>query len=146
MVAALFAVFTPVLVLCAGLCAMAWRVERRIVCARHWPRAQGRIISARMGRSKARFWPDIRYDYEAGGRLFRGKRLGFVQRSREEAECLAVIERYAPGTPVTAYYDPTNPAFAILEVEGDGGPYRMAALYIGGSGLIALAVLLLAGR
>lgn len=136
----LLLVFAPMLILTAILYRMAGRVERRIEAARYWPRAPATVTATRIGRSKNSHWPEVRYDYQVAGRAYHGKRLGFVQRSRNKADCEAALIQYAPGMQVFARYDPDNPAFAVLEVEGDGRPYRIAAFSIGVSALIALAI------
>lgn len=88
---------------------------------RRWPSVPGRIYSARIRENynvterERHYKPDIRYEYRVAGKAFRGKRLGiYAQSNAGYVFATTAMERYAEGTAVTVYYNPANPADAVL--------------------------------
>lgn len=61
-----------------------------------WPRASGVVAESSFDR--------FTYEYQAGGSKQHGVRYGDVPRGK-----------YAPGSAVTVYYDPANPAQSVLD-------------------------------
>ncbi len=60
--------------------------------------------------------PVVEYTYTVQGIAYRGKRIGFgTVISSTRTEAASIIERYPVGTVVNVYYDPHNPAEAVLE-------------------------------
>lgn len=63
-----------------------------------------------------RYTPRILYEYSAQGRIFRGARIYFgeILYSSDPNDASRLLTRYPVGN-VTVYYNPVNPAEAILE-------------------------------
>ena len=83
-----------------------------------WPSTQG-VISASTLESRASDdgytnYPVVRYSYQVGGQAHKGSR---IAPGPEVGGTGAnkVIERYATGAEVTVFYNPGNPADAVLE-------------------------------
>jgi Protein of unknown function (DUF3592) len=93
----------------------------------HWPTTSGVITTSRvqfLDRSgsvwtRRRFegyLGDVQYRYHAGAGDYLGSRLSFAQAHVACAECWQdAIRPYPVGKTVTVYYDPRNPASAVLE-------------------------------
>lgn len=124
----------PFVALSAGIGALilllALAFQHQVRLARSWPAASGEILSAeseayrawtRVGSDslvrRTFYRPVIVYTYTVGGREYTADRvtLGgqagwsssrFFQRS---------LAKYPPGSPVTVYYNPSNPSEAVLE-------------------------------
>jgi hypothetical protein len=64
--------------------------------------------------------PRIAYEYRVGGQIYRSNRVWAgeaVFGTSDEAH--RVVERYRPRQAVTVYYDPDDPATAVLEPGGN---------------------------
>ena len=96
----------------------------------HWPSTSGIIDSATLERSglngpNARFnhfWADISYDYQIAGVSYHGTRVSFgglwrgIDFNRSDKwRATRVLDHYPKGKQVTVFYDPSDPATAILE-------------------------------
>lgn len=108
----------------AGLIVFAYVVKLlEVRKARNWKTAPGRIIQSRTrqhtrrdvnGKSIREVLPDVVYEYEVGGRRYRGTRISFAERITG-ADLEAALERYPVGADVTVSYNPGKPAEAVLE-------------------------------
>lgn len=119
------AVFMGVLLALGGVGLMFWMRRRGGLAAgsRAWPTARGRVLAAEVrsyrsgdGWSSRSHYPAVRYEYEVEGRRYTGDRIYFDQTSRAHAgPATRTVGRYPVGSEVTVYYDPTDPARALLE-------------------------------
>lgn len=88
-------------------------------CA-HWLTAEGRIVTAEaavVGRDKNRrtYAPDIVYSYAVEGKTYEGRRVTLVPRNYPtQSGVNAVLAQYAVGSTPRVYYDPRDPANAVL--------------------------------
>ena len=96
-----------------------------------WPTASGSIISSvieshrqatsNKGTYRTIYEPKISYRYQANGQPYQSSRVNFDvtggYNSREEAEDIA--QKYTPGGAVTIFYNPEQPAEAVLERTGE---------------------------
>jgi hypothetical protein len=89
-----------------------------------WPLVQGEVVSASVdeteisvGKRKVRgFESKVIYRYTVAGRGYRGSLLYFGYRPDTDPECTRrLVERYPPGARVNVFYEPGNPAAAVLE-------------------------------
>jgi hypothetical protein len=85
---------------------------------RSWQPASGRILSStvvrrRRNKSSANY-PVIVYEYSVGGMNYQGQKItpGLTWSGSVASKAVA---RYPAGADVTVYYDPKNPADAVLE-------------------------------
>jgi len=88
---------------------------------RRWPCVTGRIYQARVKASyniterERHYKPDIRYEYQVAGKTYRSHRLGIYARSGAGyVFATDAMERYPEGSKVNVYYDPADPADAVL--------------------------------
>lgn len=114
------------------------RFQERAEQARQWSEVPAVIETARLANlGKGKFEPKFTYSYSVGGSSYTGRRLQFggVAMSRDEAE--AVMAAYPAGAPTTARYDPHRHDFSVLRVDADVKGYRVGALLVGLSFIIA---------
>ncbi len=64
----------------------------------------------------------VKFRYEVGGKTYESDdyELG-MESSRPQADCEELARRYRSGVETTAYYDPENPSFAVLNPEMGSG-------------------------
>ncbi|BAJ64998.1 DUF3592 domain-containing protein [Anaerolinea thermophila] len=112
--------------------------RQKAEASKQWMAVNGRVVESRVevregydedqGTTRS-YAPHVEYEYEVNGTVYRstklqaGTRVFVSSRGRAEAE----VARYAPGTPVTVYCDPANPAEAVLQP----GKSSKAGLVIG---------------
>jgi len=91
--------------------------------ARNWHSTPGTVIKSRVrtrkrtdieGRSRFENEPLVTYEYEVDGRTYRGARISFAERI-SGGEIDAWLKRYPAGKAVQVYYNPADPAQAVLE-------------------------------
>jgi hypothetical protein len=128
-----------------------------------WPAVEGQIVTSRIRKETSRgsggyYRAMIAYRYEVAGKAYEGDRLRFVADARRDLatdsesfgdrrEAEYFLQRYARGSRVPVYYDPEDPARAVL-IKGEIGGQH-ASIVVGtilcGLGLLYL-LLALAGR
>lgn len=85
---------------------------------RDWQPAGGRILSSTVVRrrrnNRSSYYPVIVYEYSVGGMNYQGQKItpGLNWGGSGSGK---VVARYPAGSAVTVYYDPKNPADAVLE-------------------------------
>ena len=120
-----------------GFVALPWAVGyvRNAQVSSGWPTAQGEIISREVMQSTRRnanamwdesYLPRIHYSYEVDGQRYESTQIGFDFDAHYErqADARAVIDSVARTEPLTVYYEPGNPANAVLRTGGDWRTYR----------------------
>jgi hypothetical protein len=130
-----------------------WQVK----VASHWLPAPGKIVSARVvartvtsisndsssqGASEIRNFPEIEFDYAVNGKKFHGTRYS-VQENLGNFEIPETMARYPKGAKVTVFYDPKDPAKAVIERTMPDGAFKFmiylsAGLIIGTIALILM--------
>jgi Protein of unknown function (DUF3592) len=140
---ALFAMAIPIAV--AGRIVYKMREVRR---AALWPSAQGRIVQSRMRALQRQQGehattvinvPDIEYVYSVGGIEYKGHRISIGDIPAGSRQVEAALERYCVGRTGPVFYNPENPADAVLERDPPARPavvYGVAAAVM----LVGLAV------
>lgn len=142
----------------SGLIATATFVKRwQVKVASHWLPTPGKIVSARVvartvasisndsstrGASETRNFPEIAFDYEVNGKKFHGTRYS-IRENLGNFEIPETMARYPKGANVTVFYDPKNPANAVIERTMPDGAfsfmiYLSAGLIIGTIALILI--------
>ena len=101
--------------------------HRAALAATRWPHTQARILSSvaesrrvltnQGGGSTMVVWsPLVEYSYQANGREYYSSRVSFGgDFAGDRALAEKTVARYPVGSAVTVYYDPANPALAVLE-------------------------------
>jgi hypothetical protein len=134
-------------------------LRRRAHICSHWPTVMGKIIGAHVDTAvvdnitetdeRGRVRPDdevtaarVRYAYRVGNRGYQSTRLylGRPVFSGSPRAAAAVVAKYPPNAPVPVYYNPANPAEAMLEPLNfaNANLALAVALGFGGFGLLAL--------
>lgn len=109
-----------------------WRTSR-------WPRVTGEVLAAELEHGPRAIALQLRYRYTVGGRDYVGERqaiggvAGFAPDDAAEA-----ARRCRPGSPIGVYYDPADPASAVLEPGTGFLPYLGVLL---GISVLALGVI-----
>jgi hypothetical protein len=97
------------------------RAVRRAADSTHWPVAEGSVIGASLhvtqDSDQHRFRPLVEYAYSVGGRDYRCSRIqwGGLLDLPSRASAAKVIGHYKTGKPVKVYYNPRQPAVAVLQ-------------------------------
>lgn len=100
-----------------------------------WSTVEGKIVSSSITKVKhpgetPAYYPDIQYVYQVEGKVYTGNRIFWGEfGSGSPSSAQAVVNNYKVGMSVTVYYDPRNPANAILE---RGARWASFALLFGG--------------
>ncbi|MFN8373767.1 MAG: DUF3592 domain-containing protein [Anaerolineae bacterium] len=125
--------------------------QRRVRAAEHWSVTLGEIVASEVRahtgrRGNVSYTPLIVYEYEVTGQRYRGERvnfgLGMASGVRSWAE--EKVTQYAVGSRVEVYYDPGDPANAVLEKQASmSKSVRYVALFTVLGSAIALLVILL---
>lgn len=119
--------------------------------ARSWPSVEGQIVSVSIrthssihdgrhsGAHRQRsYFPQIRYRWSVAGRSFEGRRYALGEEHEdyaERSEAQRAAAQFAAGTAVEVFYDPADPASAVLDPSQRSGAYVPLPL-----GLLMLAV------
>ncbi len=132
-----------VLLLAIGAALLIYALMNRRKAAEsvRWAQAGGRVLSAVIQEHVTHgehgihhyFEPVIEYEYNVVGTPYRGSRLAFGSSSGGRKRAEETMARYAPGAPVIVYYDPQNPAEAVLERQARGGtiPIIVGIMFLG---------------
>jgi hypothetical protein len=94
---------------------------RRATQSRNWPSVQGSVIETSLeviaDSVQWRFRPAVEYAYRVGNKDYRGSRIQWGDRIDlpSRAAAARVIGHYRTGKPVRVYYDPRQPAVAVLQ-------------------------------
>jgi hypothetical protein len=105
---------------------LKWREVRAVS---RWLPAPGKILSSRAevrevtspgsgsqrrGSTETRSFPAITFEYKAGGKMFRSSRYS-VQENVGNFAVSETLARFPRGADVTVFYDPSDPAKAVIE-------------------------------
>lgn len=111
--------------------------------AARWPTTHGKVV---VSKSEARSvkgtantprtgnFARVEYEYQVKGRKLRGKRVSIGEEA-PDFRVVETLERYPLGARVTVYYDPQDPAKAVLERELPTDFFQglgIALIYFGG--------------
>ena len=106
--------------------------------SRGWPTVHGRVVDETVLTMRWQFgWahsPAVRYEYEVGGEVHRAHTVSYRGPIFRRA-AQRTLDRYRPGQRVTVYYDPRNPARAVLEPGSSFGGFVRVLVSVGILGL-----------
>lgn len=135
----------------AGLVIAGWLGPRTLLEAREvssWPTVPGEVQSAHVERRSGRrssstsWYAVIRYSYEVDEGLHESERWDVTGPRKASGKSAAeeTIREYAPGTRVEVFYDPTDPAQAVLEEGGELHGWLLVAFGLGLLGYAGIGV------
>jgi hypothetical protein len=111
--------FGPIFIL-VGLALFAgwYFLRKKAKATGQWPSTRGRVVASDINRYRdtdGEYQEVVRvtYDYAVAGTTLRGNRISTSGSGSGTAK--AKLARYRPGTEVDVFYDPGNPAVAVLE-------------------------------
>jgi hypothetical protein len=95
----------------------------RAAASQNWPSVEGHIDASHVHRiltsgrsSYTSYAPEVKYTYSVMGNAYQGSRIGFgVTVSGLESSAKQMVARFPTGATRTVYYNPQNPAQAVLE-------------------------------
>jgi hypothetical protein len=123
-----------------------WNRQRQVSVSKSWPTAAGTVLSASVELRRSRsgqsgyslsHYPVVVYDYEVRGQRYQGNRIGFSEIGTGWAgPAQQQITRYPAGGAVQVYYNPQNPADAVLERSAPGNPFLWIIVIVLAASLI----------
>lgn len=121
----------------------AWATEQ-------WPTTEGRVLESEVaGTTDAEgdgmFSARLRYEYQVAGTTHVGQDIGVVSgvATNRQGPARRAVRRYPRGSRCRVYYDPQNPARALLE---PGAPWYLYLLPVVGAVMLAIGIAGLMGR
>lgn len=125
---------------------LGYTFNQEYQAVQRWPAVQGTIVDTSIDRrsdegNSYSYSPVVVYHYSTNGSTYSGDRLMIgIQRSYDKREQAAeVLNAYPRGAAVTVYYNPANPADAVLDRETN---HNMIAL-IAGIAMLTIGLILL---
>jgi hypothetical protein len=116
----------PFLILALVFFYIALRGRRASSITKRWPTTTGRVLHSqveyRRSHRSGSYYPAVLYEYQVMGQRYQsttlspGLEYGLSFRGRVQAR----VDKYPAGSMVTVYYNPDNPAQAVLEHSATG--------------------------
>lgn len=130
-----------------GVLLRALQSWRKTIVSKSWPTAMGTVLSATVaagrtsGRNGTSYYPLVVYEYAVNGQRYTGNRLRFGSQIGVELQSWAAsaLGKYPAGGSVPVYYNPDNPAEAVLIRNASGNWGNIIVLLI----MIAAIVIVL---
>jgi hypothetical protein len=108
-----------------------FRQGLRADASKKWPTASGTVVSSALERlpdNKRRYRAAVQYAYRAGGKDYQASRVFWGGNEGRERHMASVVETYPAGGKVRVFYDPNDPAEAVLDPIQNTGS-RQLVLY-----------------
>lgn len=118
----------------------------------NWPKTSGRVIESRIAEHESEdedghvtytYSPVVRYEYQVNGVAYTGGQVaiggsGIAISNNNKVQ--QMIDQYPPGKLVVVYYNPQNPAEAVLETRIAGKAELVLGIILIGVGLSILCL------
>ena len=122
-----------------------WRRIDRLTHLDRLVSAPGKFLRVQVRKdstgSSEEWYPDVLYEYSVEGKNIWGWRLSFEEEPKPKAYWEQRLQGYAPGTPITVYYDPALPKESIVEKKHDN-LFRVWMKLALGTGFLLVGVVL----
>ncbi len=108
-----------------------FRQGLRADASKKWPRASGTVTASVLEKSpehKRRYRAALQYSYRVGSKDYQSTRIFWGGNEGREKHMASVVETYPAGGKVRVFYDPKNPAEAVLDPIQNTGS-RQVVLY-----------------
>lgn len=108
-----------------------FRQGLRADASKKWPTASGTVTTSALEKSpdaRRRYRIELQYSYRVNGTDFQSNRIFWGGHEGREKQMASVAEAYPAGCKVRVYYDPRNPAEAVLDPVQNTGS-RATVLY-----------------
>lgn len=113
--------------------------------SRQWSCTRGTVVEARIeeleGDSGPSYYPHVEFRYEVGGAIYHGKEWTHHTQDGTSESAEAVLNRFPIGQAVDVFFDPADPARAVLEQGVVVKPYVIcfvAAIVLGIVGVVVM--------
>jgi len=135
------------------------RSRKKAESSQSWPATTGHITDAHVshhtstdsdGDTSDHYSPKVRYTYPVAGTTYEGDKIGFgfQQSFGNASKAQAALTRYPVGGQISVFYDPNNPADAVLERRAGGSNvslmigivFLVIGACLGCPGLVALLI------
>jgi hypothetical protein len=129
----------------ATLYVTQFRQGLRAQASRQWPTSSGTITASTLEKSldsKRRYRAAVRYRYRVGGKDYESNRVFWGGNEGREKSMASVVGFYPAGRKVKVFYDPQNPAEAVIDPIQNAGS-RPLVLYA--MGLMTLGLFAFTG-
>ncbi len=103
----------------------------RADASKKWPRASATVTASAVEKSPEHRWryrAALQYSYRVGGKDYQSSRVFWGGNEGRQKHMASVVETYPAGGKVRVFYDPENPAEAVLDPIQHTGS-RQVALY-----------------
>ncbi|MFZ3360062.1 MAG: DUF3592 domain-containing protein [Xanthobacteraceae bacterium] len=113
--------------------------------SKKWPTASGTVTASALEKvpdNRWRYRAALQYGYRVRGKDYQSSRVFWGGNEGREKHMASVVETYPAGCKVRVYYDPKNPADAVLDPIQNTGS-RTAVLY--GMAMMTLGLFSLTG-
>lgn len=96
----------------------------KVRASQTWPTAPGTVLQSWVRESRSTdsdggdsysYHPEVHYQYQVMGTEYQGSKIAFGPKVGGRSRAEKTIEKYPAGANVTVYYQPDNPANAVLE-------------------------------
>lgn len=120
-----------------------FRQGLRADASKKWPTSHGTVTASALERlpdKKWRYRAAVQYAYRAGGKNYQASRVFWGGNEGREKHMASVIETYPVGAKVRVFYDPNDPAEAVLNpIQNTGSrPMVLYAMAMTTLGLFSL--------
>jgi hypothetical protein len=111
----------PFVIVAVVLLVIAMRGNAQASASKNWESTTGQILMSqiemrrRSGRAGMSPFPVVVYEYMVMGQRFQSNRISFGNDIGGSMVASPTVNRYPVGSTVTVYYNPANPAEAVLE-------------------------------
>jgi Protein of unknown function (DUF3592) len=115
----------------AVLYAVQFRQGLRADASKKWPRASGTVTASALEKAPGHRWryrAALQYSYRVGGKDYQASRIFWGGNEGREKHMTSVVETYPAGGAIRVFYDPKNPAEAVLDPIQNTGS-RQLVLY-----------------
>jgi len=136
----------------ASVLLYARRMRRIAEESHHWLPVEAKVLRAEVVEDRQTanrepgdpvivyYYPEIEYEYEAEGRVWRSNRLIAVRVNFPRSEAEAWVDRFPPGAKVTARRHPQKPGLAVLVPGLSGFESRYRVPVFVGAGFLTVGL------
>jgi hypothetical protein len=123
----------------AFLYVVQFRQGLRADASKRWPTSPGMVLSSALEKSpenKRRYRAAVNYRYHVGGKDYESDRIFWGGNEGRQNHMASVVASYPAHSKVAVYYDPQNPAEAVIDPAQNAGSrplvlYAMAMMTLG---------------
>ncbi len=124
-------IFILCIIIGIGLMGLGYYFQKKAEAIENWPGVTGKVIATRVVQATSEkrlrrndessqpvltFYPVVEYEYTVNDKKYSSDRLSLsVDQKSNPKSFEPILKKYAPGTAVKVFYNPDNPADAVLE-------------------------------